>query len=52
MFADPFVLRLPDDEWSRELGGFDLIIVAIKQVGLDFEVLEGLEDVRVERWCA
>ncbi|KAK1760353.1 hypothetical protein QBC47DRAFT_4016 [Echria macrotheca] len=60
MFADPLVAqeavpsvpRLADEEWTREgLSKFDMIIVAVKQVGLDFGCLEGLEGVLVENWC-
>ncbi|GAB1321104.1 hypothetical protein MFIFM68171_11314 [Madurella fahalii] len=60
VWADPLVSqeavrnvpRLADEDWNQEvLRKFDLIIVSFKQMGLDFSVLEGLEDVRVEMWC-
>ena len=59
-FADPLVKgeavpqapRLHvETEWNRQaLSKFDAIIVVVKQVGLDFGVLEGLEATLVE-WC-
>lgn len=60
MFADslvaqeavPHVPRLADEDWTREtLESFDMIIVAFKQVGMDFDLLTGLEGVKVEMWC-
>jgi nucleotide sugar dehydrogenase len=60
-FADPFVKEeaVPqvsrlhvETEWNRQgLSKFDAVIVVIKQVGLDFGVLEGLEGTLVE-WCS
>ena len=59
-FADPLVMgnavpqapRLcADTEWNnRGLSKFDAVIVVIKQVGLDFGVLDALEGTLVE-WC-
>ncbi|GME62721.1 putative udp-glucose dehydrogenase udp-mannac protein [Neofusicoccum parvum] len=59
-FADPLVDEeaLPfvpkyntEGEWSKQaLEAFDLIVVAVRQHGLDFRVLEGLEGVEV-KWC-
>lgn len=48
----PFAPRLDvEREWSVEgLSGFDLIVVAIRQHGLDFRVLEQLEE-GVVKWC-
>ncbi|WYZ39976.1 hypothetical protein EsH8_IV_000317 [Colletotrichum jinshuiense] len=60
MFADPLVKqaavpaapRLADERWNREtLETFDMIIVAHRQHGLDFGVLEQLQGVKVEMWC-
>jgi UDP-N-acetyl-D-mannosaminuronate dehydrogenase len=60
MFADPLVKqsaiplipRLDDDAWStKELESFDMIIVAVKQVGLDFSILKDLQNVDVQSWC-
>ncbi|PHH87220.1 hypothetical protein CDD83_9152 [Cordyceps sp. RAO-2017] len=59
-FADPLVRqedvpqvpRLPDDAWDREtLESFDMIIVTMRQVGLDFGLMRHLRDVEVEWWC-
>lgn len=60
MFADalveqsaiPHIPRLSMDGWNKEtLDGFDMIIVAFKQTGMDFKVLEQVERARVEMWC-
>ncbi|RYP93041.1 hypothetical protein DL770_000787 [Monosporascus sp. CRB-9-2] len=60
MFADslvkqeaiPRICRLADEDWTRSaLKSFNMIIVTAKQVGMDFGVLRGLGDVRVETWC-
>jgi len=60
-FADPLVKeeavpQVPrlhvETEWNTQgLSKFDAVIVTIKQVGLDFSVLEGLEGTLVE-WCS
>lgn len=60
-FADPFVTeqalpyvpRLDDArEWNtHHLSQFDAIIVVMKQTGLDFEVLKGLDDVLIVKYC-
>jgi nucleotide sugar dehydrogenase len=60
-FADPLVKeeavsqvsRLHvETEWNRQgLSKFDAVIVVMKQVGLDFGVLEGLKGTLVE-WCS
>jgi nucleotide sugar dehydrogenase len=60
-FADPlvkeqafaYVPRLNDEvDWNRErLSEFDAIIVVIKQVKLDFDLLNDLENVLVVRYC-
>ncbi|KAI2470545.1 nucleotide sugar dehydrogenase [Annulohypoxylon bovei var. microspora] len=48
----PNVPRLNMDEWNKtSLDGFDMIIVSFKQTGMDFKVLEELENVKVEMWC-
>ncbi|KAI1134891.1 nucleotide sugar dehydrogenase [Hypoxylon sp. FL0543] len=60
MFADalveqsaiPHIPRLEMDEWNKEsLEGFDMIIVAFKQPGMDFKVLEEVKGARIEMWC-
>lgn len=60
-FADPLVKaeavpQVPrldvETEWNNQgLSKFDAVIVVMKQVGLDFGVLEGLEGTLVE-WCS
>ncbi|KAK4450919.1 hypothetical protein QBC34DRAFT_296324 [Podospora aff. communis PSN243] len=59
-FADPLVKqsvcegveRLGDGQWRKEvLETFDVIVVVVRQVGLDFGVLEQLEGVKVEMWA-
>lgn len=59
-FADPLVRqedvpqvpRLADEGWNREtLATFDMIIVTMRQAGLDFGLLDGIEGVDVEWWC-
>ncbi|UKZ76988.1 hypothetical protein TrVFT333_004704 [Trichoderma virens FT-333] len=60
-FADPLVRqeavpqipRLDEANWSVEYleQTFDMIIVAFKQEGLDFGLLEKLAGVRVQMWC-
>ncbi|KAI1456728.1 nucleotide sugar dehydrogenase [Annulohypoxylon moriforme] len=60
MFADalveqssiPNVPRLDMDNWNKtSLEGFDMIIVSFKQTGMDFKILDNLENVKVEMWC-
>ncbi|KAI8960169.1 nucleotide sugar dehydrogenase [Daldinia sp. FL1419] len=60
MFADalveqsaiPHIPRLDMSDWNKSsLEGFDMIIVAFKQTNMDFEILDELQDVRVEMWC-
>ncbi|KAK0388386.1 hypothetical protein NLU13_4631 [Sarocladium strictum] len=59
-WADPLVTqealniapRLAEGDWRPEiLETFDMVIVAFKQRGLDFAVLDDLQGVRVESWC-
>ncbi|KAL7943356.1 hypothetical protein V8C42DRAFT_346810 [Trichoderma barbatum] len=60
-FADPLVgqdavpqiPRLGEDNWSVEFleQNFDMIIVAFKQEGLDFDLLDKLTDVQIQMWC-
>lgn len=60
-FADPlvkeqalaYVPRLDEKiEWHKEkLGEFDAIIVVIKQVQLNFDILKELDGVLVEKYC-
>ncbi|KAI1862445.1 hypothetical protein JX265_009159 [Neoarthrinium moseri] len=61
MFADPLVKqsaiplipRLDDESWNKHmLETFDMIIVAIKQTGVDLSILEELEGVKVQKWYA
>lgn len=48
--AVPFIQKL--HEWSGKwLKEFDLVVVAMRQDGIDFELLEGLESGCVEWWC-
>ncbi|KAL6884846.1 hypothetical protein HDV57DRAFT_526559 [Trichoderma longibrachiatum] len=62
-FADPLVTqeavpqiaRLDEVNWTVEFleQNFDMIVVAFKQDGLDFDVLDKLNDsVKVQMWCA
>lgn len=60
MFADPLVEqnaipdigKLADEDWNaKTLAQFDLVIVAMRQHGLDFGELERAGDVCVEWWC-
>ncbi|CEJ62378.1 hypothetical protein PMG11_10879 [Penicillium brasilianum] len=50
--AVPFVPRLDDTtRWNKKgLEEFDIVIVAVDQVGLDLAVLDGLEGVMVENF--
>ncbi|KPM45175.1 hypothetical protein AK830_g1386 [Neonectria ditissima] len=59
-FADPLVSqeavpqisRLADEDWTKEkLEAFDLIVVAYRQWGLDFDVLQDLRGVSVKMYC-
>jgi hypothetical protein len=60
-FADPlvkeqalaYVPRLNEEiEWNKEsLSEFNAIIIVIKQVKLDFDVLKELQGVLVEKYC-
>ncbi|EWY97631.1 hypothetical protein FOYG_02442 [Fusarium oxysporum NRRL 32931] len=51
--AVPQIPRLDEAEWTVEAlqRDFDMIIVAFRQEGLDFDVLERVRGVVVERWC-
>ncbi|KAI0603230.1 hypothetical protein F4775DRAFT_598329 [Biscogniauxia sp. FL1348] len=60
MFADalveqsviPQVPRLDMNDWNKEnLETFDMIVVAFKQIGMDFSVLDQLETVKIQMWC-
>lgn len=51
-YAIPHIPRLNMDEWNKEsLEEFDMIIVAFKQTGMDFKVLEEVKNVKIEMWC-
>ncbi|KAL2206239.1 nucleotide sugar dehydrogenase [Sarocladium strictum] len=59
-WADPLVAQeavtvaphLSEGEWRKDvLESFDMIIVSFRQHGLDFGVLDDLQDVQVESWC-
>lgn len=61
-FADPLVCqeslpsipKLGENEWTlNRLKAFDSIVVTVRQVGLDFEVLNQLKGiVKIEWWCS
>lgn len=61
MFADsmveqadiPNIEKLADEDWTADkLDGFDMIVVAFRQWGMDFGVLDKLpSDVSVRMWC-
>ncbi|OTB11915.1 hypothetical protein K445DRAFT_67303 [Daldinia sp. EC12] len=60
MFADalveqtaiPNIPRLDMNDWNKSsLEGFDMIIVAFKQTGMDFKILDEVQNVRIEMWC-
>ncbi|KAF2854610.1 nucleotide sugar dehydrogenase [Plenodomus tracheiphilus IPT5] len=61
MFADPlvdesaipFAPKLDDrTQWDKQsLEGFDLIMVTNRQTGLDFDVLDSVEGVRIQWYC-
>jgi nucleotide sugar dehydrogenase len=61
-FADPLVgqeilpqiKRLDEANWSVEYleKNFDMIVVAFKQEGLDYDILDKLTDVKIQMWCA
>ncbi|KAJ4268896.1 hypothetical protein NW762_002967 [Fusarium torreyae] len=49
----PQIARLSEADWTTDAleRDFDMIIVAFRQNGLDFDVLERVQGVLVERWC-
>jgi nucleotide sugar dehydrogenase len=48
----PNIPRLAESDWKKDvLQTFDMVIVVLRQIGLDFDVLDKLDGVRVERWC-
>lgn len=51
--AVPQIARLADSDWTVESleQKFDMVIVAFRQDGLDFGVLDHIQGVHVERWC-
>lgn len=50
--ALPQVLRLRDDCWTRaSLESFNMIMIAVRQVGFDYNLLDELQNVRIEWWC-
>ncbi|RGP68546.1 hypothetical protein FLONG3_8105 [Fusarium longipes] len=51
--AVPQIERLPEANWTVEAleRDFDMIIVAFRQDGLDFDVLDEVQGVVIERWC-
>ncbi|KAI1500526.1 hypothetical protein F5X99DRAFT_429477 [Biscogniauxia marginata] len=60
MFADslveqsaiPQIPRLDMDQWNKEhLETFDMIVVAFKQTGMDFSILDQLENTEIQIWC-
>lgn len=59
MFCDPLVdqaaipgiPKLKDMAWRREtLESFNAIVVSVKQPGLDYSILEGINGVKVDLW--
>lgn len=51
--AVPQISRLDIDNWNVDSlqNQFDMVIVAFRQHGLDFSVLDNLQGVKVEMWC-
>ncbi|KAF4466768.1 vi polysaccharide biosynthesis vipa tvib [Fusarium albosuccineum] len=51
--AVPQISRLPESDWTVDTleRNFDMIIVAFRQDGIDFDVLDRVQGVHVERWC-
>lgn len=50
--AVPHIARFPEGDWRVEmLDHFAMIIVAFHQEGLDFDMLDRIHGVHVERWC-
>lgn len=51
--AVPQITRLAESNWTVETleRDFNMIIVAFRQDGLDFNVLDNVQGVLVERWC-
>ncbi|KAH6898195.1 hypothetical protein B0T10DRAFT_525551 [Thelonectria olida] len=51
--AVPQIARLADGDWNVESleRQFDMVIVAFRQDGLDFAILDRIQGVHVERWC-
>ncbi|KAM5351095.1 hypothetical protein ACJ41O_003818 [Fusarium nematophilum] len=51
--AVPQIARLDEDDWTVEAleRNFDAIVVAFRQEGLEFDVLDRVQGVQVERWC-
>lgn len=48
----PQIPRLPDSEWNKDaLDKFDLIMVCLKQNNMDFDLLDQLDNAKVEMWC-
>lgn len=52
--AVPQILRFGEENWVVESlqQEFDMIMVAFRQVGLDFEVLDRVQGVHIQYWCA
>ncbi|KAI5465417.1 hypothetical protein BGZ63DRAFT_411025 [Mariannaea sp. PMI_226] len=51
--AIPQIARLDDNDWTVESleQKFDMIIISFRQDGLDFDILDRVQGVHVERWC-
>ncbi|KAH7241041.1 uncharacterized protein BKA55DRAFT_596403 [Fusarium redolens] len=50
--ALPQVRRLLDEDWRKDvLRKFDIIVVASRQAGVSFDILDELDGVEIERWC-
>lgn len=52
--AVPQILRLHPDHWTAETleDAFDMVVVAFRQHGVDFSILDRVEGVQVEWWCS
>jgi nucleotide sugar dehydrogenase len=48
----PQIARLADGDWNRAcLEQYDTIVVAMRQDGMDIELLREVRGVRIEMWC-
>ncbi|UNI22944.1 hypothetical protein JDV02_008787 [Purpureocillium takamizusanense] len=51
--AVPQIMRLHPNEWTPEVveEAFDMVVVAFRQHGVDFAVLDKIQGVQIEWWC-